>query len=575
MKIKKIFLAMLTLALVMGLASSVALADGETFKAVLSSTTSNYYTLTFYYDDQEHREGGNIVYTAPALPTRAEKIDDWPYYSKRDNIKSIVIDSSMQNYDGLESTAYMFTDIQYTTQDITGTEYLNTKNVTNMNFMFNRYGSYSFNMINAPNVTNWDTSNVESMEYMFAAYGCESTVLNFNLDLSGWNTASLSSCGDMFTNAGANAKEWKVTIPAKTGKQHNDWQHWYCGEESQQFFIAPPEGKYFTIVNELTLNPGEGRGGSGSATIVSGEKSAREFTPPTKTGYDLDGWCTESGTKVLDAEGNCMKNVPNCTNEKGQWTAEAGDITLYAHWLPHVAQIGNNKFVSLEAALKSASAGDTVEVIDKIDEDSFVEIAPNVTLNLNGHEVNVKGVSVFGKLIDSGKADNGEAEENGEEEKSGKLVLAKKNLVYNLDQIEVIEGGKYDGKYALPVWNETNGCYKFYKVTGITTNWCTDGKTYQFAPQADELEKIFAGDSQVEMYVQLKYINGPEDSEDSEEVVANYQIGPELMDKYIEAKKTEDNKCINVTFSGNITDMQACAFFKAGDCNFNLGTKLE
>ncbi len=248
MKAKKIFMAMLILALVMSLASSVALAaDEPTFKAIFlnSSGTNSSGTLTFYYDSATYP--GDLYNLSDAAAT-AGKAEDWPYYKDRSKIASVVIDSSVKNYTGLKSTAYMFSDM-VNAESIEGAENLKTEEVTNMSYMFYNYGYSSKLLFDVPEVSGWDTSRVMNMSHMFDGYGSSSTFLNFKLDLSGWDIASVSSCSDVFSNVGVNTKRpWLVTIPAKTIISdseilQNDSKNWRCKGGS----ITPTESKEFEV----------------------------------------------------------------------------------------------------------------------------------------------------------------------------------------------------------------------------------------------------------------------------------------------------------------------------------------
>ena len=119
--------------------------------AVLSEDTT---VLTFYYDVQKEVRGGMSV-----GPFGSYKDVSW--YNQRDNIASVVFDTSFAACTTLTSTAYWFyMCFQLTT--IQGIENLNTVNVTNMSEMF----SFCEGLTNL-DLSNFSTTNVTDMAEMF------------------------------------------------------------------------------------------------------------------------------------------------------------------------------------------------------------------------------------------------------------------------------------------------------------------------------------------------------------------------------------------------------------------------
>lgn len=95
---------------------------------------------------------------------------------------------------------------------ISGAEYLDVSNVTDMSYMFNSFGSKSTILNTVPNVSKWNTGNVTNMSNMFKEYGNKSTVLNVVPDVSGWNTGNVTSMANMFNQYGySSAALTKVT----------------------------------------------------------------------------------------------------------------------------------------------------------------------------------------------------------------------------------------------------------------------------------------------------------------------------------------------------------------------------
>ena len=281
---------------------------GLTFKAVYD-TTGDENTLTFYFDKIDHGADGETIILYDDLPNKAVSYWDWEYCEIAENVKSVVIDESVKNYHGLISTSSMFSDMSYA-ESISGAEYLdvsnvtdmscmfsnygynstvledvpdvsgwntenvtdmsnmfsgyghestaltavpdvsgwNTKNVTDMNGIFNGYGSSSETLAAVPDVSGWNTEKVLDMSSMFYYYGNDSTALVFRLDLSNWSLKSLESADSMFYSAGYYAPLWKVIIPAKTGETDNDDTHWYIGDGTDpESYIEPDEYRNFSF----------------------------------------------------------------------------------------------------------------------------------------------------------------------------------------------------------------------------------------------------------------------------------------------------------------------------------------
>ena len=193
----------------------------ETFKAVYD-TNGGANTLTFYYDAVDHSGNGITVYqdgTANYLFDNAQSEGaKWGYNDVRVNVSKVEIDESVKKYEDLTSTAYMFKNMVNAT-GISGAEYLDVANVTDMSNMFERYGFSSTDLNAVPNVSGWNTGNVKNMANMFNQYGNNSTSLTVVPDVSGWNTGNVKNMANMFYrygntsasfNAVPNVSEWKT-----------------------------------------------------------------------------------------------------------------------------------------------------------------------------------------------------------------------------------------------------------------------------------------------------------------------------------------------------------------------------
>ena len=101
-------------------------------------------------------------------------------------IKSVVFDKSFNTY-ALTSLKGFFSGCS-NLETISGLDYLNTKNVTDMSYMF-----YDCIKLPSLNLSKFNTANVTDMSYMFS--GCQKLP---SLDLSKFNTAIVTNMSNMF-----------------------------------------------------------------------------------------------------------------------------------------------------------------------------------------------------------------------------------------------------------------------------------------------------------------------------------------------------------------------------------------
>ena len=85
----------------------------------------------------------------------------------------------------------------------------------------------------------------------------------------------------------------------------------------------------------ITLNKNTTDAGStaGAGTIAADATTMTINTPPTRTGYDIEGYYTAAteGTKIATAAGVLQPNVLTWTNGSSQWK-KGGDATFYTYW---------------------------------------------------------------------------------------------------------------------------------------------------------------------------------------------------------------------------------------------------
>lgn len=136
-------------------------------------------TLTIYYDDNWQKGDFTIL------------SDGTPYWNHNDNlgkIKTVVFDPSFKDA-RLKNCSWWFSGFKGLTT-ITHLEYLNTSQVTNMQYMFSNCES-----LEALDLSTFNTENVTSMSNMF--YYCKSLK---SLNLSSFNTSKVTFMGSMFSD---------------------------------------------------------------------------------------------------------------------------------------------------------------------------------------------------------------------------------------------------------------------------------------------------------------------------------------------------------------------------------------
>ena len=148
--------------------------------AVLSGSTS----LTFYYDKDRALRESQVGLTVYDLNTGAT-IPDW--YQKT-SITTVVFDPSFADARPTSCYRWFYSKINLTT--ITGIEYLNTTNVTNMKEMFR-----GCSRLTSLDVSGFITSGVTDMNSMF--YGCSRLT---SLDVSGFGFPASAYTSNMIAN---------------------------------------------------------------------------------------------------------------------------------------------------------------------------------------------------------------------------------------------------------------------------------------------------------------------------------------------------------------------------------------
>ena len=135
---------------------------------------------------------GTLTFTSgPSKPEGAYDLNEGSYYpgwwpGQRRKIKTVVFDASFAN--ARPTSCYCWFSGCNNLTEIKGIEYLNTKNVTNMQEMFN-----ACSKLTSLNLTSFNTAEVTNMRFMF--HNCK--VLT-SLNLSNFNTEKVTDMQGMF-----------------------------------------------------------------------------------------------------------------------------------------------------------------------------------------------------------------------------------------------------------------------------------------------------------------------------------------------------------------------------------------
>jgi surface protein len=154
-------------------------AIGANAQEAYANYTPSNTTLTFYYDNQRNRRTGT-TYDLNTGSTQPEWI------AINSSLTKVIFDSSFAGARPT-STYYWFNGTEGL-QSITGIEYLNTSEVTNMTYMF-----ANCEHLTSLDVSRFNTAKVTSMNNMF--YYCSNLT---SLNLASFNTANVKDMRNMF-----------------------------------------------------------------------------------------------------------------------------------------------------------------------------------------------------------------------------------------------------------------------------------------------------------------------------------------------------------------------------------------
>ncbi len=143
-------------------------------------------TLTFYYDTQQYfRPGMKYV-----IPNKKNIFPGWLDLNEEFNsspVTRVVFDSSFA--EARPTTTYCWLALMENLHSISGKEYLNTSEVTDMSYMF-----YQCFALTSLDLSYFNTAKVTDMSYMFSQCSNLSTIYVG----SGWSTAAVTASSNMF-----------------------------------------------------------------------------------------------------------------------------------------------------------------------------------------------------------------------------------------------------------------------------------------------------------------------------------------------------------------------------------------
>ena len=269
------------------LVAAMMCALGASAQEAYAVYTSDSTTLTFYYDAQRSSRLGttydlNTGYNYP----------DWYTDGTNLNVTQVVFDPSFAGARPT-STIYWFFAL-FNLQSITGLEYLNTSEVTDMAWMF----FYCSNLTSL-DFSHFNTSKVNSM-YNMLGY-CQS------LDLSSFNTSQVISMSSMFDHC-ANLQTiyvgdgWNTAAVTISQDMFKDCTSLVGGQGTT--YDANHIDKTYAHIDGGTSNPGyfSEKGGAFLRGDVNGDGSVNISDVTALIDYLLTG--NASGISLSGADTN-------------------------------------------------------------------------------------------------------------------------------------------------------------------------------------------------------------------------------------------------------------------------------
>ncbi|MBQ6079728.1 MAG: BspA family leucine-rich repeat surface protein, partial [Muribaculaceae bacterium] len=213
-------------------------------EAYANYTPSNT-TLTFYYDDQRSSRPGTTYDLNTGSNDPGWLVDPEEGTSP---VTKVVFNSLFA--DARPTTTYSWFYGMENLQSITGIEYLNTSEVTNMGWMFGNCTE-----LTSLDLSHFNTSKVTEMGAMF--YCCSSLT---SLDLSSFNTSKVTRMPTMF-NRCTNLRtvyvsnSWSTTAVTYSANMFSDCTS-LVGGKGTTYSSSNPTDKTYAHIDGGTSNPG-------------------------------------------------------------------------------------------------------------------------------------------------------------------------------------------------------------------------------------------------------------------------------------------------------------------------------
>ena len=192
------------------LVAAMMCALGAAAAEAYANYTSSNTTLTFYYDNLRSTRTGSTY----DLNTGSNDAG-WDTDGTKSNVTKVVFDPSFTG--ARPTTTYDWFYYMQNLESITGLNYLNTSEVTNMDWMFLGCGK-----LTSLDFSSFNTSKVTSMYHMFD--GC--VKLQTIYVGSGWSTAAVTSSSEMFNFCprlvGGQGTTWDIDNPKDKTYAHID-----------------------------------------------------------------------------------------------------------------------------------------------------------------------------------------------------------------------------------------------------------------------------------------------------------------------------------------------------------------
>ena len=251
--------------------------------------TPSNTTLTFYYDNQYNSRTGTFY----DLDT-GDDLPDWFYDGNYTDVTKVVFNSSFAKARPT-STCGWFNQMT-NLQSITGLNYLNTSEVTNMGWMF-----CFCQELTSLDVSHFNTSKVTSMNSMFGA--CSSLT---SLDLSSFNTSKVTDMYQMFGNS-SNLQTiyvgsgWSTAAVTSSTSMFSNCTK-LKGGKGTAYSSSNPKDATYAHVDGGTSNPGYFTYSAGLVTHIEAVPAKANTVKGIYTldGRKLNDLPTQKGIYIID-----------------------------------------------------------------------------------------------------------------------------------------------------------------------------------------------------------------------------------------------------------------------------------